>query len=71
MFAIGNKELAEKPLVKKGQFITCPQCQKKHRLAAGKSKTSDQKNWKTSTTVLFYKCKDQVYIGAIGGRLLF
>jgi hypothetical protein len=71
MFAIGNKELAEKPLVKKGQFITCPQCKKKHRLAAGKSRAAGEKNWKVSTNVLWYKCNGQVYMGALAGRLLF
>lgn len=70
MFAIGNKELSKKPVVKVGQAINCPNCKRRHKLCAGKSTSLDGREQKTSETLLFYKCKGRIFIGALAGKLI-
>jgi hypothetical protein len=55
----GNDTLKRLPSVKPGDSIDCPTCKGKHKLEAA----SDG-----STLLLFYKCGNQLYLGAIDGK---
>jgi len=55
----GNDSLSKLPTVKPGDEITCPECGARHKL-----ETPDG----GSTLVMFYKCGDGLYLGAVDGR---
>lgn len=59
-----NDALSKLPKVSKGQLIKCDKCKKCHRLECG---TSDGKE---SDTIMFYKCGEDSYLGAVAGRLV-
>lgn len=66
MLAIGNEELAKLPLAQKGDMIDCPHCPDKHPLECG----TNSKTGKEDESLLFYRCKDKLYLAAIDGKLL-
>jgi hypothetical protein len=65
VLAIGNDELEKCFEVHKGEKIRCPNCGEWHVLEAGKNKDG-----KETEIILFYKCGDKVYLGAVANKLL-
>lgn len=61
----GNETLEKLKDVEEGDMITCPRCGKQHVLKAG----TDEKGNKTDV-ILFYECGNEVYLGAINGKLV-
>jgi hypothetical protein len=59
--AFSNDELAAKPRAKVGQKITCPRCNGKHKL---------EYPGDGSTIIMFYRCGDALYLGALDGALV-
>ena len=62
--AISNDELKDLPEIKNGDVIICPKCGEKHQLHAGTEKG------KESDVLLFYKCGDSFFLGAIRGKCI-
>lgn len=53
--------LSKQPEAKPGDRIPCPNCGGTHPLEPADD---------GSTTVLFYRCADKLYLGALGGRVV-
>ena len=69
MLAIGNNEIKNAEKVYKGDTVICLNCKKPHTLETGTLVNND--GTKTETDMmLFYKCKDKVYLAAIENKLL-
>ena len=65
MFAIGNEELVNKPVV--GKTIECPQCDGTHEVEYGEEILKD------GTKILcdlisFYKCGEKTYLCGVNGK---
>lgn len=54
-----NKTLGRQPRAKPGDMVACG-CGESHALSGGDD---------GSTVVLFYRCGDKSFLGAVGGRL--
>ena len=61
----GNDTLAKLPKVADGEPIICPKCQSVHKLEAAKDKDGNK-----SDVLLFYRCGEGDYLGAVAGRLV-
>ena len=66
MFAIGNNELNKLSPAYEGMLVKCKKCKKSHKLECGVETTTKKK----STSLMFYKCGKDSYLGAISGKLL-
>ncbi len=60
----GNDTLGKLPRVTVGQKIVCPRCGLLHELEAGKNDRGEPVD-----TLLFYRCGEKAYLGAVAGRL--
>ena len=60
----GNDTLAKMPTVSDGEQIICPYCQGVHKL---ESATTEEGK---TNILMFFKCGDKSYIGAVAGRLI-
>jgi len=60
-----NETLERLKDVRKGDVIICPRCGKQHVLKAGRNEKGEE-----SDLILFYKCGEQIYLGAINGKLV-
>lgn len=56
-----NATLAQQPEARPGDLIRCGRCARRHRLRAADD---------GSTTLLWYRCGGDVYLGALAGRLI-
>jgi len=65
MFAIGNEELECRPDI--GKTILCPHCGKRHKVRYGDEIMKDGTK-KPSDLLSFYKCGENIYLGAIKGK---
>jgi len=63
--AFSNDELKSKQTVHAGDIVLCPQCSKIHELKAGKNESGN-----VDELILFYKCGEKVYLGAVGNKLV-
>lgn len=61
----GNDTLAKLPQAKSGDEIRCRKCGGLHTLEMGTDKRGNP-----SDVILFYKCGEEIYVGAIAGRLI-
>jgi hypothetical protein len=61
----GNETLEKLPCVKAGDEIPCSQCGRTHILQAGTGADGQP-----SEGLLFYKCGDTSYLGAVKGRVV-
>lgn len=62
--SISVNELKNLPdSLNKGDKITCPRCNKKHVLKAGKTNDGIE-----NTLLLFYKCEKNTYLASIDGK---
>lgn len=57
----GNDTLKKLPIVHKGDMVACPHCKGSHPLLP----TDDG-----GEILMFYKCADKSYLGAVDGRLV-
>ena len=57
-----NDTLAAQPVVKRGDMITCTKCRGKHEL------TGSEADDGTVDLLLFYKCGDTTFLGAVDSR---
>lgn len=64
--AVGNEELTHRPTVKKGDLITCKNCNEKHPLEYG----VDSKTKQESDALGFTKCGETTFLVSIRGKLL-
>ena len=64
MLVIGNDELEKCFEVHKGEKIKCLHCGEWHVLEAGKNKDG-----KETEIILFYKCGEKTYLGAVANKL--
>ena len=60
----GNSTLKNLPQVKSGDEVHCPHCNQRHMLE------SSLCDGKPSEMLLFYKCGDKTFLGALNGRLV-
>lgn len=60
----GNDTLGKLPAAKAGGMILCPHCRAQHELKGG------TENGKPTELLLFYKCGEKSYLGAVAGRLV-
>lgn len=60
----GNDTLSKMPKVGDGDPIICPKCQSVHKLECG------TKNGNKDDFLMFYRCGESSYLGAIAGRLV-
>jgi hypothetical protein len=67
MIAFTNKTLNECIDVQEGTEIPC-RCGQTHKLEAGTEKTPE--GIVKSTLLLFYRCQDSVYLGAVNGKFV-
>lgn len=58
----GNETLDKLPEVREGDIVKCDKCGEGHKLECG---TSDGKK---SDVLMFYKCGENTYLGAIDGK---
>jgi len=61
-----NETLGKRPRVKKGDTFRCPRCGEEHVLVAG----TDSRTGEEVDIVLFYRCGDDWYLGALNGHLV-
>lgn len=60
----GNDTLENQPKAHKGDVVSCKRCGGKHPLEGG---TADGEE---SDLILFYKCGETLYLGAVAGRCI-
>jgi hypothetical protein len=65
-FAVGFGELDGNSLASEGDCVQCQICGGAHPLKGG----TNTKTGEHDTTLLCYKCGDELYLAAVGGRLL-
>lgn len=61
-----NETLEAQLEVKAGDKIMCDLCQEQHELTAA----SDLENGEPVAGLLFYKCGESVFLGAVSGKLV-
>ena len=62
----GNEQLKQLPSAKEGMLVECKKCGKDHPLRCGKDEQGNKTN-----ILMFYKCDNNLYLGAINGKLVF
>lgn len=67
MFGISDAELNSKPQVSEGSSIDCPVCGGTHILESA-TKVAPEVPDMNDGLLMFYKCGDKIYLGAIKGR---
>jgi hypothetical protein len=66
MFAIGNDELARKPLL--GKTVKCKLCGKRHKVEYG---TTIKDGVKVESKLLaFYSCGKKSYVCGVNGKMI-
>lgn len=60
----GNDTLEKLPKCKEGDIVFCSNCGGEHPLECGTSKG------KKSDLIMFYKCGENLFLGAIAGRCI-
>lgn len=65
MLAFGNGELKDRPNIKKGMQVICPNCGELHTVVLGK----DDKGRETNL-LMFIKCGEDVYLVGAHGKYI-
>jgi hypothetical protein len=61
--AFGNDELDRLPVLKIGDLIKCPKCNKKHKVSGCKNEFGQH-----SDLLMGYKCGEEVYLAGVSGK---
>jgi len=66
MISFSNDELDECPEVDEGYIVHCAICGGEHPLEC----STDTKTKEKTTDLMFYRCGERMYLGAVKGRLV-
>jgi hypothetical protein len=66
MLAFGNDELEPCPDAYPGYVVHCMRCGEQHSLECG----TDKNTGEPTSDLMFYRCGDEEYLGAIGGKVV-